>query len=82
MYLSLKVMCAMYMLCKTGMVCLQVADPHFIFDHICVRIIQTHMHCLLLEYLELALKKVLSLCTIHIIPTILSGGKFHIWEHH
>ena len=67
-------MCAMHMLCKTGMVCLRVADPHFIFDCICLRTIRTHVHRLFPEDLALALKQVLSLCAIPILPPLLSGG--------
>ena len=68
-------MCAMHMLCKTGTVCLKVADPHFIFGRICVRTIQTHMCRLLPADLALALKQVLSLCTIPLLPPLLSGGE-------
>ena len=67
-------MCAMHILCKTGTVCLMVADPHFIFDRIGVRTIQTHMCRLFPEYLTLAFKQILSLCPIPLLPTILSGG--------
>ena len=67
-------MCAMYMMCKTGMVCLRVADPHFIFDHISVLTIRTHMCRLLPADLALALKQVLSFYTIPILPPIISGG--------
>ena len=67
-------MCAMYMLCKTGTVCLRVTDPHFIFDLIGVRIIQTQMCRLLPEDLALVLKKVLSLFTITFLPRVISGG--------
>ena len=62
----------MPMLCKTGTICFRVADPHFIFDCICVCTIRTHMHRLLPEDLALSLNKVLSICTIHLFPTILS----------
>ena len=72
--LALKFMCDMHMLYKTGTVCLRVADPHFIFDRIGVRTIQTHMCRLLPEDLELTLKQVLSLCPIHFLPPLLSGG--------
>ena len=67
-------MCAMHTLCKTGTVCLRVEDPHFIFDRTCVFTIRTHMRRLLPEDLEIAMKKVLSLCTIPILPPLLSGG--------
>ena len=73
MYLSLKVRCDMHMLCNTGMVCLRVADPHFIFDRICVRTIRIHMRRLLPVDLSLALKQVSSLCPIPILPPLLSG---------
>ena len=61
------------MLRKTGTVFLKVADPHFIFDRICVCTIRTHLCRLLPEDLELALKQVLSLCTIPLLPPLLSG---------
>ena len=67
-------MCAMYILCKTGTVCLRLVDPDFIFDHICVRIICTHMRHLLMENLALALKQVLSFCPTPLLPPLLSGG--------
>ena len=67
-------MCAMHMLCKTGTVCLRVADPHFIFDRIGVRTIQTHMCHLLTEDLALALKQVLSFPPIPFICPLLSRG--------
>ena len=67
-------MCAMHMLCKTGTVCLRVADPHFIFDQICVRTILTYMCCLLPSDLALALKQVLSICPIPLLLPLLSGG--------
>ena len=67
----------MPILCKTGTVCIRVADPHFIFDRICVRTIQTHMRCLLPEDLALNLKQVLSLCYIPLLPPILSGGDMY-----
>ena len=35
-YLTIKVMCAMHMLCKTGTVFIRVKYKTFIFDHICV----------------------------------------------
>ena len=50
-------MCDMHRLCKTGTVCLGVADPHFIFDRIGVRTIRTHMCRLLPEDLTLALNQ-------------------------
>ena len=67
-------MCAMHMLCKTGMVCLRVADPHPVFDRIGVRTIRTHMCRLLPADLALALKQVLSFCPIPFLPPLLSGG--------
>ena len=69
------VMCAMYMMCKTGTVCIRVADPHFIFELIGVFTIQKHMCCLLLEYLVIDLKQVLNLCPIPLLPHLLSGGE-------
>ena len=72
--LSLKVVCAMHMLCKTGTVFLRVADPHFIFDRIGVHTIRTHTCRILPAELALALKKVLSFFPIPILPTLLSGG--------
>ena len=68
-------MCAMHMLCKTETVCLRVAYPHFIFDRIDVRTIQIHMCHLLSEDLTLTLKQVLSLCTIPLLPPLISGGQ-------
>ena len=67
-------MCDIHMLFKIVMVCLRVADPHSISDHICVCTIRTHMHRLLLEDLALALKQVLSFCPIPPITTLLSAG--------
>ena len=67
-------MCAMHIMCKTGTVCLRVADPNFIFDCIGFRTIQTHMYRLLLADLALALKQVLIFCTTPFLPPILSGG--------
>ena len=67
-------MSAMHILRKTGTVYLRVADPRFIFDRISVRTIQTHMCRLLLAYLSLALKKILSLCNIPLLPPLLSEG--------
>ena len=67
-------MCDMHMLCKTGTVCLRVADPHLIFDHIGVRKIRTHMRRLLPADLALALEQVLSFCTIPLLPRLLSWG--------
>ena len=67
-------MCDMQILCKTGTVCLRVADPHFIFDRIGVRTIQTYMCRLLLSDLVVALKQVLSFFPIPFLPTLLSGG--------
>ena len=66
-------MCAMYMLCKTGMVCLGVADPHFISDCICVNTFRSHMRHILPENLALYLKKLLILCPIPLIHPLLSG---------
>ena len=66
--------CDMHMLCKTGSVCLRVVDPHLIFDRICVRTNETQTLSLLTEDLALALKKLLSLCPIPLLPTLLSGG--------
>ena len=68
-------MCYMYMLCKTGTVCLWVADSHFIFDRIGVCTIRTHMCRLLPSELALALKQVLSFCPIPFLPPLLSGGQ-------
>ena len=65
-------MCAIHMLCKTGTVFLRVADQHLIFDRICVRIILTHMHRLLTEDPAIALKQVLSICPIPLLPPLLS----------
>ena len=67
-------MCAMHMLQKTGTFSLRVAYPHLIFDRICVCTIRPYMYCLIPEDLALALKKVLILFLIHILPPILSGG--------
>ena len=64
----------MHMLCKTGMVCLRVADPYFISDRIYVRTFRTHMRRLFPEDLALVLKKLLSLCPIPLLPILLSGG--------
>ena len=66
-------MCAMHMLCKKGTVCLRVTDPHLIFDRICVCTIRTHMCCIIPTDLALALKQVLSLYPIPLIPPLLSG---------
>ena len=66
-------MCAMHMLCKIGTVCLSLADPHFIFDGIFVCTIQTYMRNLLPKDLALALKQVLSLCPIPLLPPLHSG---------
>ena len=65
-------MFAMHMLCKTGTDCLRVADPHFIFDCICVRTIQTHMRRLIMADLALALNQLISFCPIPSIPPLLS----------
>ena len=67
-------MCAMYMLCKTGTVCLRVEDQHYISYRIYVRTIRTHMRLLLPEDLSVALKQLLSLYPIPILPPLLSGG--------
>ena len=56
------------------MVCIKVVDQHFIFDHIYVHTIRTHVRRLLPEDLELALKQVLSFCPVPILPSLLSGG--------
>ena len=68
-------MCAMHILCKTGTVCLMVADPHFIFDCICVRTLRTHMRPLLWADLALALNQELSLFPIPLLPPLLSGDE-------
>ena len=68
-------MCDIHMLRKTGTVCIRAEDPHFIFDRIGVRTIQTHMCRLLPEDLALALKQVLSFYPIPLLPTLLS------WDH-
>ena len=65
-------MCAIHMLYKTGTVCLRVADPHFIFDRICVHTIRTNMRNLLTVDLALFLKQLLILCPILLLPCILS----------
>ena len=62
------------MLCRTEMVCLRVEDPHLIFERIYVLIIQTHMNCLLTADLSLPLNQLLSLCTIPLLPPLLTGG--------
>ena len=67
----------MHMLYKTGMVCLRVAYPHFIFDRIGVRTFRTHTCRLLPEDLVLALNQVLSFFTIPFLPRILSGGPMY-----
>ena len=67
-------MCAMHMLLKTVTVCLRVADPNFIFDHICVCTIRTHMRHILPEDLSLALKQVFSFCLVSNITPLISGG--------
>ena len=67
-------MCAMNMLCKTGTAFPWVAYPHLVFELIGVRTIRTHMCRLLPEDLALALKQVLSLYSIPILLTLLSGG--------
>ena len=67
-------MCAIHIMYKTGTICLRVADPLFIFDRIGVRTIRTHMCRLLLAYLVLALKQVLSFCPIPFLTPFLSGG--------
>ena len=66
-------MCDMHMVCKTGTVFLRVADPNFVFDHIGVRTIRTHMCRLLPEDLSLALNQLLSFCTIPFIPPLIGG---------
>ena len=67
-------MCAIHMLWKTGTVCLRLVEPHFIFDRMDVRTIRTYMCNLLTEDLALALKQVLSLCPIPLLPLLLIGG--------
>ena len=67
-------MCSMHILCKRGTVCLNVADPHLIFDRVGVRIIRTHRCRLLPEDLALALKQLLSLCPIPFLTPLLSEG--------
>ena len=67
-------MCVMQMLRKTGTVCLRVAEPNFIFDRICFHKIRTHMRHILLEDRAPALKQVLSICNIPILPNLLSGS--------
>ena len=67
-------MSAIHILRKTGTVYLRMADPHFIFDRISIRTIRTHMCRLLPAYLSLALKQVLSFCTIPILIPLLSEG--------
>ena len=61
------------MLCKTGTVCIRVADPHFNLDHIYARTILTHVCLLLLAYLSLALNQLLSLCPIPLITPLLGA---------
>ena len=68
----------MHMMCKTGTVCLGVADPHFIFDRISVRTIRTHICRLLMSELALSLKQVLSLCPTPLLPPLLGGGYMQI----
>ena len=75
---ALRVMCAIHMLCKTGTVCLRVADPHFIFDRIGVCAIRTHMCRLLPEDLALVLKELLIFSPINFIPPLLSGCHMQI----
>ena len=67
-------MCDIHMLHKTRTVCLRVAEPHLIYNRICICKFQTHMCCLLPEDLVLALEKVLSICPTPILPPILSGS--------
>ena len=66
-------MCAIHILCKTGKVCIRVAQPYFIFDRNDVRKIRTHMCNFIPADLALSLKQVLSFCTIPLLPTLLSG---------
>ena len=66
----------MYMLYKTGPIYLRVADPHFIFERICVRTIRTHMRHIPADF-ALTLKQVLSFCPIFILPLLLSGGDMY-----
>ena len=67
-------MYAIHIMCKTGTVFIRVAYPHFIFDHIDVRTIRTHMCSFLPEELALSLKQVLSFFTIPLLPILLSRG--------
>ena len=70
-YISLKVMCDMHMLYKTGTVCLRVSDPYFISDRIYFCTVRTHLCRVLMAELVLILNQVLSLCPI---PPLLRGG--------
>ena len=60
-------------LLKKGMVFIRVADPHFIFDRIGDRTIKTHIRRFIPSYLALALKQVLSFCTIPLLNPLLNG---------
>ena len=64
----------MHMMRKTGMFCLRVSNPHFIFDFIFVLTIQTHMRHLLIEDLALALNQLFSICPISILHPLNIGG--------
>ena len=70
-------MCAMHTMCKTGTVCLRVAEPHFTFDRIGVRTIRTHMCRLLPADLALALKREFSFCPMPFLPPLVSGGDMY-----
>ena len=67
-------MCAMHMMFKTGMVFIRLAEPNFIFYRICVRSLRTQIRRLIPEDLALPLNQVLSLCSVPLLPPILSGG--------
>ena len=71
-------MCAMHILCKKGTVCMWVANPHFVFDRVCVRTIRTHTSRLLPEDLAIALNQVLSIFNNPLLPNILSWGDMYI----
>ena len=67
----------MNILCKTGTVCIRVADPNLIFDRIYVCKIRIQICCPIPADLSLALKQGLSLFTIPILPHILCGGEIY-----
>ena len=73
-YLSLKVVCAMHVLYKTGIFCLRVADPDFIYDPICVCTIRTHMCLILPGDLSLFLESSIESLSHTYFSTIISGG--------